>query len=276
MRGAGMRQPCAAPGGRQDSGSLTLLLALLMVALLALVGLVIDGGRKLNQSASAYAIAQEAARAGAGMVDRSVAYRSGTFGVDEAQALAAARAYLVSAGYTGSVSPARGPTILGPVAGARGGSSARVRRRTAALVRGSAAVTTLGATTVGLPLMLYRLGGSPIPARLPSLQVMTFVLLHRDNGSLFLGAVRDISWLAWAAFTIAVLAEAQAALRRRPAPRLHLVGLQGAAAKLVAVASVSFTTPVGATLAAAPGGAGRRLPARPRPARCPRAAPPGH
>jgi len=38
------------------------------------------------------------------MVDRSVAYRSGTFGVDEAQALAAARAYLVSAGYTGSVS----------------------------------------------------------------------------------------------------------------------------------------------------------------------------
>jgi Flp pilus assembly protein TadG len=99
-----MRRPCAAPRGRQDSGSLTLLLALLMVALLALVGLVIDGGRKLNQSASAYAIAQEAARAGAGMVNRSVAYRSGTFGVDEVQALAAARAYLVSAGYTGSVS----------------------------------------------------------------------------------------------------------------------------------------------------------------------------
>src|SRR5258708_31710407 len=104
MRGARMRQPCAAPAGRQDRGSVPLLLALLMVALLALIGLVIDGGRKLNQSASAHAIAQEAARAGAGMVDRSVAYRSGTFGVDEAQALAAARAYLVSAGYTGSVS----------------------------------------------------------------------------------------------------------------------------------------------------------------------------
>src|SRR5258708_35906031 len=81
---------------------------------------------------------------------------------------------------------------------------------------------------------------------------MTFVLLPRDNGSLFIGAVRDVSWLAWAAFTTAVLAEAQAALRGRPAPRLHLVGLQGAAAKLVAVASVSFTTPVGATLAVAP------------------------
>jgi len=88
----------------RETGSLTLMLAVLMVALLALAGLVIDGGRKLNQSASAYAIAQEAARAGAGLVDRSAAYSSGTFRVDQAQAVAAARAYLASAGYTGTVS----------------------------------------------------------------------------------------------------------------------------------------------------------------------------
>jgi Flp pilus assembly protein TadG len=88
----------------RDAGSLTLMLAALMVPLLALAGLVIDGGRKLNQSASAYAIAQEAARAGAGMVDRSAAYSSGTFRVDEAQAVAAARAYLAGTGYTGTVS----------------------------------------------------------------------------------------------------------------------------------------------------------------------------
>jgi Flp pilus assembly protein TadG len=93
---------------RRDSGSLTLLLAVLMVALLALAGLVIDGGRKLNQSARAYAIAEEAARAGAGMVDRSAAYRSGTFMVDEGQALAVARAYLASTGGASSVS-ADGP-----------------------------------------------------------------------------------------------------------------------------------------------------------------------
>jgi Flp pilus assembly protein TadG len=100
-----MRHPRAAQAaGERDRGSLTLMLAVLMVALLALAGLVIDGGRKLNQSASAYAIAQEAARAGAGMVDRSAAYRSGTFQVDQGQALAAARAYLASAGYSGSVS----------------------------------------------------------------------------------------------------------------------------------------------------------------------------
>lgn len=99
-----MRHPYASrPDG--ERGSLTLMLAVLMVALLALAGLVIDGGRKLNQSASAYAIAQEAARAGAGIVDRSAAYRSGTFRVDENQALAAARAYLAGAGYSGLVTP---------------------------------------------------------------------------------------------------------------------------------------------------------------------------
>ncbi len=79
------------------------MLAALMVALLALAGLVIDGGRKLDENAVASSIAQEAARAGAGQVDKSVAYRSGTFRVDPNQAVAAARDYLAEAGYDGSV-----------------------------------------------------------------------------------------------------------------------------------------------------------------------------
>jgi Flp pilus assembly protein TadG len=87
-----------------DRGSLTLMLAVLMPALLALAGLVIDGGRKLSQAERAYAIAQEAARAGAGQVNTSAAYRSGTFRVDQAQAIAAARAYLAGSGVAGSVS----------------------------------------------------------------------------------------------------------------------------------------------------------------------------
>jgi Flp pilus assembly protein TadG len=103
MRGAWMGPPRARLTGR-DSGSLTLMLSVLMVALLALSGLVIDGGRKLNQSARASAIAQEAARAGAGMVDRSAAYKAGVFLVAEREATAAARAYLASARVIGSVS----------------------------------------------------------------------------------------------------------------------------------------------------------------------------
>jgi Flp pilus assembly protein TadG len=89
------------PRDSRESGSLTLMLIVLTVALLALAGLVIDGGRKLEATQQAYAIAQEAARAGAGWVNTSAAYRSGALRVDPQQALAAARAYLRSAGYKG-------------------------------------------------------------------------------------------------------------------------------------------------------------------------------
>ncbi|HEX9032403.1 MAG TPA: hypothetical protein VF834_11200 [Streptosporangiaceae bacterium] len=99
-----MRRRSCRLHAESDRGSLTLLLAVLMVSLLALSGLVIDGGRRLNESATAFAIAQEAARAGAGMVDRSAAYNSGTFQVDSGQAISAARSYLASTGYRGSVS----------------------------------------------------------------------------------------------------------------------------------------------------------------------------
>ncbi len=100
-----MRRPShASPAGTgRDRGALTLMLALLMVVLVALIGLVIDGGRKLNESETAYAVAEEAARAGAGVVNTSTAYSSGTFEVDVPLALAASRSYLASAGYSGTV-----------------------------------------------------------------------------------------------------------------------------------------------------------------------------
>lgn len=88
----------------RESGSLSLMLIVLTVALLALAGLVIDGGRKLEATEKAYAIAQEAARAGAGQVNTSAAYRSGTFRVAPSQALAAARSYIRSTPYSGNVS----------------------------------------------------------------------------------------------------------------------------------------------------------------------------
>src|ERR1700683_326549 len=99
---------------KRDRGALTLMLAAFMIVLLALGGLVIDGGRKLNATETAYAIAQEAARAGAGVVNTSEAYQSGTYAVDLPQARAAAQAYLANAGYEGSVS-ASGDSIEGTV-----------------------------------------------------------------------------------------------------------------------------------------------------------------
>jgi Flp pilus assembly protein TadG len=96
------------PGGPEagDRGSITLMLLALFVALIALAGIVIDGGAKLNQAENANAIAQEAARAGAGMVNQANAYANGTFTVDPAQAVAAAQQYLASNDYD----PANGYT----------------------------------------------------------------------------------------------------------------------------------------------------------------------
>jgi Flp pilus assembly protein TadG len=92
-----MRLPGRPDAG--DRGSITLMLLALFVALIALAGIVIDGGAKLNQAENANAIAQEAARAGAGMVNQANAYASGSFTVDPGQAVAAAQQYLASNGY---------------------------------------------------------------------------------------------------------------------------------------------------------------------------------
>src|SRR5580692_7232064 len=54
-------------------------LSLMIVALIALAGIVVDGGAKLAAYQNAEALAQEAARAGATSVDVSRAYGTGSF-----------------------------------------------------------------------------------------------------------------------------------------------------------------------------------------------------
>jgi hypothetical protein len=97
-----------------DRGSITLMLLALFVALIALAGIVIDGGAKLNQAENADAIAQEAARAGAGMVNQATAYASGRFTVDPGQAVAAAWQYLASNGYDAADGYTASVTTAGP------------------------------------------------------------------------------------------------------------------------------------------------------------------
>ncbi len=105
MRSPGRRRRRSPRGGDRERGTITLMLLVMFVALLALAGIVIDGGAKLNQAENANAIAQEAARAGAGMVSQAKALATGTFTVDQAQALAAAQQYLARAGYQGRAVP---------------------------------------------------------------------------------------------------------------------------------------------------------------------------
>jgi hypothetical protein len=122
--------------------------------------------------------------------------------------------------------------------------AARMRRARslATVLRGGSALVTLIVLVVGLPVVLYKLGGNPLPQHVPAWSHVSTLLLHRDNGTVFLGAVRDISWIAWAAFTLAVATEAQAALRGRRAPRLRLGGLQNSASWLVALIALAFAS----------------------------------
>ncbi len=119
-------------------------------------------------------------------------------------------------------------------------------------IRGLAALVTLLALVIGLPVLLYQLGGSPLPGHIDGWSRIGRALAHRDSGWLFLAAVRDVSWIAWAVFTVAVLAEAQAAVRGRAAPRLRLGAVQGAAGRLVALALLTFGGPAAALLASQP------------------------
>jgi len=111
MRSPGPHVRRSPRDGDRERGTITLMLLVMFVALLALTGIVIDGGAKLDQAENANAVAQEAARAGAGMVNQAQALKTGTFTVDQAQALAAAQQYLSRYGYQGTVA-ADGPDAI--------------------------------------------------------------------------------------------------------------------------------------------------------------------
>lgn len=89
-----------------DDGSITLFAVVIFIALLAATGLVVDGGTRLRAARQATAIAEEAARAGAGQVGRDRAYaHGGHFTIDQNTALTAARAYLTNSHTAGTITP---------------------------------------------------------------------------------------------------------------------------------------------------------------------------
>lgn len=72
---------------------------------LLLAGMVYDGGAKLRAGQQANHLAEEAARAGAGQIDRDRAYAGGRFVVDRGAAVRAAQSYLGTTGNAGTAVP---------------------------------------------------------------------------------------------------------------------------------------------------------------------------
>jgi DNA-binding SARP family transcriptional activator len=103
---------------------------------------------------------------------------------------------------------------------------------------------------VGAPVLLYRLAGSPLPHRLAGWHQIAAWLSSPESGRLVLAVVRDGTWLAWLLFTACVLAEVNAAIRGRPARWLRLGSMQGAAARLVALAALAVSAPTVSMLSA--------------------------
>ena len=86
-----------------DRGSVTILFVVLAVAALASIGLVIDGGAKLQAIVAAQSTAESAARAGAQQIDlRALQEGRGGATLDEAAAVSAAQRYLAAAGLPGN------------------------------------------------------------------------------------------------------------------------------------------------------------------------------
>ena len=88
-----------------DRGAVTAFFAVAVLAMLVLVGLVVDGGDKARALARADRIAAEAARAGGQAIDVPAAIQGSAVRVNTTNAVRAAQAYLRAAHVTGTVTP---------------------------------------------------------------------------------------------------------------------------------------------------------------------------
>lgn len=87
-----------------DSGQVTPFVVVLTVALIAVAGLVLDGGMALSTKSQALDLAEAAARAGAQQLDLAVYRTAGSARLDPDRAVTAARGWLSRAHAQGSVS----------------------------------------------------------------------------------------------------------------------------------------------------------------------------
>ena len=91
------------PSGGRDEGAITLFVAVMVVALLAAVGLVVDAGGRVHALQQARRAAAEAARAASEELDPSTVVGGRSPSPDTASAARAARSFLRTAGVDGDV-----------------------------------------------------------------------------------------------------------------------------------------------------------------------------
>ena len=93
------------------------------------------------------------------------------------------------------------------------------------LIRGLGALAALLFLLVGIPAALVALTGDPLPQEV-GWETVRRALLRPDDGTLLLGLITVVGWIAWLVFAISTLAEA-IELGSRHRIRLRLPGLAG-------------------------------------------------
>jgi len=94
-----------------DHGSTTAFAVLMLVAVFALLGMVIDGGNEVGARQNAVDEAEQAARAGAGALSMT-ALRQGSVQLDDQAAIATAEAFTVQSGHPGTASVVGGTVTV--------------------------------------------------------------------------------------------------------------------------------------------------------------------
>lgn len=136
---------------------------------------------------------------------------------------------------TGSGSARAGPSRHGTTMTAT--TSFTVVRRTLMAV---ASIVTIAASVVGVPYLLWRLAGWPLPGELPSSDGIGRALSRTAVAdAAIVKAVALAGWFAWALLLWSLLAETWAVIRGVPASRARLTApFQGVARQLIASASL--------------------------------------
>ncbi|MGW2092387.1 LysM peptidoglycan-binding domain-containing protein [Promicromonospora sukumoe] len=132
-----------------------------------------------------------------------------------------------------STSTVQGRAVTGDPGAPRRGTGARV-------VRGLGAALLLVALVVGIPVGLWVLGG-PIWTGPVSVGRIVSLLSSPDvTGSVLIGLVKIVGWIAWLTFAVAVVIEVVAALRGRRSPHLRGLGAQQRAAAVLVGAVITM------------------------------------
>lgn len=138
-------------------------------------------------------------------------------------------------------------------------------RQKADRARGALAALVIVALVAGIPAALVALTGGPLPSALPGAAQVLGALTRPDDGTLLLGLLEFIAWVAWALFTVSIVLEVWSRLRGIRVPSLGpahrlAASLVATAALLVAPAGQGAAAAHGQPASGTPSAAGQPVP----------------